>query len=169
MNEKSLYAIPIVGVVLLAFFGLGFFIGHHWSVKSPYEPISEKVDTLFIRDTITSYKPKIVERRVVDSVLVPVSDTVRLRDTMFVYLEREQVVWQDSLSVVYASGILPQVDSVTHFTDRMVINKEIRIPVKVKPHWSFGVGAYGVATMDHGKVIVRPGVGMGIQYNIVSW
>lgn len=169
MKKEYLPYLALTELVLFLFLGAGVLIGRHWSVKSQIPPLTEKVDTLYIRDTIYSYKPKIVERKIVDSVLVPVTDTVHMSDTVFVLLERESVRWEDSLSVVYASGVMTSVDSVFHYTDRMIINKEVRIPVKVKPHWSLGVGAYGVATMANGKVIVRPAVGVGIQYNIISW
>ena len=71
--------------------------------NAPQEPQSIRVDTLFIRDTIKVTEPVYVTRRMVDSVLVPVTDTIRLRDTLYVFLEREQIRWEDSLSVVYAS------------------------------------------------------------------
>ena len=46
--------------------------------NAPQEPQSIRVDTLFIRDTIKVTKPVYVTRKVVDSVLVPVTDTIEL-------------------------------------------------------------------------------------------
>ena len=151
----------ILAIILIA--GLSFLIGRKTAKQGQIETITERVDTLVIRDTITAYRPKYVTRRVIDSVLVPVHDTTKIRDTLYAYLVREQVTWEDSLARVYASGINPQVDSVLHFTSQMVITKETII--RKESHWGIGIqGGVGV-----GKGGVTPYVGVGVQYNILSW
>ena len=110
-------------------------------------------------------EPVLITKRVVDSVLVPVKDTIHLRDTMFVILDREQVAWEDSLAMVYASGILPQVDSVIHFTREMVITKEIPVIRLEKTRWGVGVQA-GFGAYKGG---LTPYFGVGLSYNILSW
>lgn len=133
--------------------------------NSPQEPQSARVDTLFIRDTIKVTEPVYVTRRMVDSVLVPVTDTIRLRDTLYVFLEREQIRWEDSLSVVYASGVRPEIDSVIHYAERMVIVKEIPVVRVKKTRWGIGIQAGAGATKDG----LTPYVGVGVSYNILSW
>ena len=100
-----------------------------------------------------------------DSVPYSVTDTIRMRDTLFVLLEREQVTWEDSLARVYASGVNPQVDSVIHFTQEMVITKEIPVIQVKKTRWGIGVQA-GAGV---GKDGLTPYVGVGVSYNILSW
>lgn len=153
--------IMLIGLGIL----LAFFLGRYCPQKSVVEPIKVKVDTLVIHDTMTAYEPIFVERRRVDSVLVPVIDSVRIHDTTFVYLEREQVVWRDSLSEVYASGIMPNVDSVKHFVETKYVMIETTIPVAKKTHWGLGVQA----GMGAGKGGLTPYVGVGISYNFLSW
>lgn len=133
--------------------------------NAPQEPQSIRVDTLFIRDTIKVTEPVYVTRRMVDSVLVPVTDTIRLRDTLYVFLEREQIRWEDSLSVVYASGVRPEIDSVIHYAERMVIVKEIPVVRVEKTRWGVGIQAGAGATRDG----LTPYVGVGVSYNILSW
>lgn len=133
--------------------------------NAPQEPQSVKVDTLFIRDTIKVTEPVYVTRRMVDSVLVPVTDTIRLRDTLYVFLEREQIRWEDSLSVVYASGVRPEIDSVIHYAERMVIVKEIPVVRVKKTRWGVGIQAGAGATKDG----LTPYVGVGVSYNLLSW
>ena len=133
--------------------------------NAPQEPQSSRVDTLFIRDTIKVTEPVFVTRKVVDSVLVPVTDTIRLRDTLYVFLEREQIRWEDSLSVVYASGVRPEIDSVIHYAERMVIVKEIPVVRVKKTRWGVGIQAGAGATKDG----LTPYVGVGVSYNILSW
>ena len=133
------------------------------------EPIKEEVDTLLIFDTITLTKPICVEKIQLDSVYMPVTDTLWKHDTLYVYREREQIEWQDSLCRVYASGINPQVDSVTHFVQETIITREISVPVKVKSRWGLGIQVGYGAGINGKQVYMTPYVGVGISYNILSW
>ena len=153
----------ILCVILLIL--IGILIGQKHRQKKPLEPTETKVDTLVIRDTIMQYKPIFVDKIKVDSVLVPVKDTIVICDSVYIYMDREKITWRDSLCEVYASGIMPQVDSVRHFTEYKYITIKTQVPVKVKSHWGLGVNAgYGV-----GKGGMTPYVGVGISYNLLSW
>ena len=164
MNKKTTFLVNAL-LTLACVFLFGFIIGQKHPQKLPVEPIKTKVDTLVIRDTMMYYKPIYVDRVQLDSVLVPVLDTMMIHDTTFVYLEREKVTWRDSLCEVYASGIMASVDSVRHFQEYKYITIETQVPVKVKSHWGLGVNAgYGV-----GKGGFTPYVGVGVSYNILSW
>lgn len=164
MNKKITFCFSVL-LILATFFMLGFIIGQKHPQKLPVEPIKVKVDTLVIHDTTMSYRPIYVDRVKLDSVLVPVVDSVKIHDTTFVYLEREKVTWRDSLCEVYASGIMASVDSVRHFQEYKYITIETQVPVKVRSHWGLGVNAgYGV-----GKGGLTPYVGVGISYNLLSW
>ena len=155
----------MMGVGIAVAVLLLFWVDRRIPRNAPGEPQTIKVDTLFIHDTIKVTEPVSVTKTVVDSVLVPVTDTIRLRDTIYVFLEREQVRWEDSLAVVYASGINPQVDSVIHFTRDQIIIKEIPVIQVKKTRWGIGVQAGATA----GKDGVIPYVGVGVSYNILSW
>lgn len=157
--KKSLRAILITLAVLAS-----FTYGRLLPFGGDSEPLKEKVDTLFIRDTIVAYKPQIVEKVKLEKVILP-ADTVMLHDTMFVLLQKEQMVWQDSLAAVYVSGILPQIDSVKHFRSERVITIEKPIPVKVRDKWGLGLHA-GVGACKDG---LTPYIGVGVSYNILSW
>ena len=155
------YILTGLGIALAIL--IGFLIGQRCPKGGQNEPIKERVDTLFIRDTIKVTEAVSVTKHVVDSVPYPVIDTLRLRDTLYVYLEREQIRWEDSLAVVYASGIDPQVDSVIHFQDQLIITKEISVTKKTR--WGLGVqGGMGI-----GKGGITPYVGIGVSYNLLSW
>lgn len=161
------YILTGVGIAVAVL--IGFLIGQKHPQKLPVEPIKEKVDTLLIFDTITLTKPVFVEKIQLDSVYMPVTDTLWKHDTLYVYLEREQIQWQDSLCRVYASGINPQVDSVTHFVQETIINREISVPVKVKSRWGLGIQVGYGAGINGKQVYLTPYVGVGISYNILSW
>lgn len=161
------YILTGVGIAVAVL--IGFLIGQKHPQKLPVEPIKEKVDTLLIFDTITLTKPVFVEKIQLDSVYMPVTDTLWMHDTLYVYLEREQIQWQDSLCRVYASGINPQVDSVTHFVQETIVNREISVPVKVKSRWGLGIQVGYGAGINGKQVYLTPYVGVGISYNILSW
>ena len=161
------YILTGVGIAVAVL--IGFLIGQKHPQKSPVEPIKEKVDTLLIFDTITLTKPVFVEKIQLDSVYMPVTDTLWKHDTLYVYLEREQIQWQDSLCRVYASGINPQVDSVTHFVQETIVTREIPVPVKVKSRWGVGIQVGYGAGVNGKQVYLTPYVGVGISYNILSW
>ena len=127
------------------------------------------MDTMYVYDTIMQYKPILEERVVLQKVFVPVVDTMWKHDTLYVYMEKEQVVWQDSLSRVYASGILPQIDSVQHFISERVVTREVTQIVKKPCRWGIGVNAGYGCTLNDGRVFASPYIGIGISYNIISW
>lgn len=153
----------LIGVGLAVAVLLGFLIGQRCPRNGGGETLTPKVDTLVIRDTIKVTEAISVTKRVVDSIPYPVTDTLRMRDTLYVILEREQIRWEDSLAVVYASGVMPHVDSVIHHTENLIITKEI--PVIKKTRWGIGVQA-GAGV---GKDGLTPYVGVGMSYNILSW
>lgn len=155
------FLVPFITILVLTC--LAFYAGRKSTEKGRFETVTERVDTLVIRDTITAYRPVSVTRRVIDTVLVPVPEFIVEKDTVFAVLEREQVAWEDSLARVYASGIRPQVDSVIHFTKTKVITREVTI--RKDSRWGIGIqGGVGV-----GKDGLTPYVGVGVQFNILSW
>ena len=157
----------LFAAILLAIGGFTL-IGYKYGFNSAVRGETESVDTMFIYDTITQYEPIFEERVVLEKVHIPVVDTLWIHDTLYVYLEREQVVWQDSLSRIYASGILPQIDSVQHFMSERVITRELTKVVKKPCRWGLGVQAgYGIQI---GKEIAfYPYIGLGVSYNFLSW
>ena len=155
------FLIPFFTILVLTC--LSFYAGRKTAKPDQIETITERVDTLVIRDTVKSLQPIYVTRRTVDSVLIPVTDTFRVTDTLYVVLEREQVTWEDSLSRVYASGIRPQVDSVIHYRDRMVITRE----TVIKTHSRWGVGIQGGVGV--GKDGLTPYLGVGVSYNLITF
>ena len=158
--EKVMTILCVILLILI-----GILIGQKHRQKLPVEPPEIKVDTLVVRDTIMQYKPIFTDKIKVDSVLIPVKDTIVIRDSVYIYMDREKITWRDSLCEVYASGIMPQVDSVRHFREYQYVTIETAIPVKEKSHWGVGINAgYGV-----GKGGLTPYVGVGISYNLLSW
>lgn len=167
MSEFKQTLITCVAIIIAAIFM--FMAGQKHAQKRLILPQKERVDTLFILDTIVSEKPIYKERKVTERILVPVHDTIRVKDTLYLYAEREQVHWKDSLSDVYASGIGVEVDSVLHYVPTQVITKERDVIVKVKPKWSVSVHVGYGAFANNGQISASPYIGAGVSYNLFSW
>jgi hypothetical protein len=163
--KDMLFSVAKVALIAV----IAFSAGQRHAQKRLILPQKERVDTLFIRDTIPSEIPVYVTRTKTDSIPypVPVTDTLWKTDT--IWLQREQVMWQDSLSKVYASGVSVEIDSVLHFVPTQVISKERDVIVKVKPKWSIGVHAGYGAFANNGQIATSPYVGVGVSYNLISW
>lgn len=161
--------ILIVSAVVFLALILSFVAGQRDALNRLVLPQEPKVDTLFIRDTIMSNDPVFVTKTKIDSIPypVPVRDTMWKTDT--IWLPKEQVMWEDTLSRVYASGVSVQIDSVLHFRSKEVITKERDVIVKVKPKWSIGVHAGYGAFAKNGQIATSPYIGVGVSYNILSW
>lgn len=166
INRKTIVMTAGVLAFILCIL-VSFGCGKKYALNRLVLPQEPRVDTLLIRDTITSEKPIYLTRTRVDSIPYPVTDTMWKTDT--IWLEREQVVWQDSLSRVYASGVSVEIDSVSHFLTTTLVVEKRDVLVKVKPRWSIGVQAGYGAHFSNGQVLSAPYVGVGVQYNIFSW
>ena len=83
--------ILIVSAVVFLALILSFVAGQRDALNRLVLPQGERVDTLVVYDTIVSEMPVFKEKKVIEKVLVPVRDTIRVKDTLFVYAEREQI------------------------------------------------------------------------------
>jgi hypothetical protein len=167
-NDRLYFLIRVLAIACVVV--CSYLIGAHCGKKSLLQDIDEKVDTIYVHDTITQYEPILEERVVVRKEYIPVvhQDTIWRQETLFIALDREQVIWQDSLSRVYASGINTQVDSVLHFIQERVITREIVVPKVRKTRWGIGVQVgYGVQFGQ--QVTTSPYIGMGVSYNLLSF
>lgn len=161
--------ILIASAVIIVALALSFVAGQRDALNRLVLPQKPKVDTLFIRDTIMSNDPVFVTKIKVDSIPypVPVRDTLWKTDT--IWLQREQVIWQDSLSRVYASGVSVEIDSVLHYVPMKVVTETTEIIIKMKPKWSIGVHAGYGAFANNGQISASPYIGVGVSYNLFSW
>lgn len=159
----------IIGAVVLGITALfcAYQLGRFYASVSPQPEPKPQVDTLIIRDTVVHDRPVYVTRMKLDSVLVPVevADTLHTTDTVYVWLQREQVRWTDSLCTVYASGIKPQVDSVEHYISEKVVT--VTVPVEVVKRTRWGIGIQAGAGV--GKDGLTPYIGVGVSYNLLAF
>ena len=122
----------------------------------------EVPDTLIVWDTIFIDKPIWVTSKVRDSVrfAVPKAQADTVHDTLFVYLPQQEIVWTDSFCSVYAHGINPVIDSVTHFLPTKTI-----IPKPKQNKWGIGIQA-GYGASEDG---LSPYIGIGVTYSLIRF
>lgn len=157
MKEDILY-IAIALLVIAAAFLSGRYVGR----KQAIEVEVVRTDTLVVRDTVRIDRPVYVTRRIVDTMLVAVCDTVRTSDTLYVQLPREQKEYADSTYHAWVSGYRPQLDSIHVVQRTEYVTNTVREKTR---HWHIGVqGGYG-----YGINGFTPYVGIGLTYSLISF
>lgn len=126
-----------------------------------------KVDTLVVRDTIVAEKPVYRVSRVTDTMLVAVTDTVTLRDTVWLSLPRETRIYEDDSYRAVVSGYRPELESIAIFPETKTIYSTEQM--KDKRRWGLGLQVgYGFHVSD-GKIGHSPYIGIGVSYDLLRW
>ena len=171
MNKAAVILASILAIILIA----GVFVGGFFAGKGKREIIEvrdtvTKIETY--RDTITIVKPVPVKETVHDSILVPVVDTMCIRDTVYISLPMERKEYRDSDYVAVVTGYRPELESISVFPITKVVTQTITIHDKSKPKpWGVGVqvgfgGMYGISSR---RVDYGPYIGIGFSYNVIRW
>lgn len=165
---KKIWTDIIKVAVLIGLIIWGNFVWYHRGYKKgiskAIETIIERRDTLTLFDTLKVVEPKYIAVKTVDTIRVPVPVQGKT-DTVWAELPREQKIYQDSTYLAYVSGYAPQLDSIDVFRKTTTITVTNTVKEYTNPRWSIGVQAgYGVS-----KAGLSPYVGVGIQYNLVSF
>lgn len=151
--------------------GVLLFLVGRWTAPEPPVVSEEvKVVTEVVHDTVTVERP--VERyvRTIDSIPVVVRDTLRVCDTLYISLPREVKVYEDDRYRAEVSGYMPSLDRMDIYQQTQIVEKEVvrNIEVKKRTRWGIGITAgYGVTIAR--EPTFAPYVGVGINYNIMSW
>ena len=147
--------------MVMAFCAAAFLWGVNYGGKRAECGYKERVDTLYVRDTITRVKPVYIastpEIRI---------DTLILRDTIAVPVPIERRVYADSNYRAVVSGWHPSLDSISVYPETRIITIERERVEKERSRWGLGIQA-GAGLSANGVAV--PYVGVGIQYNLFSW
>ena len=163
MNRLTIAAAALLAALLLL---SGYFLGRR-TARSPEPECIVQVDTLRIRDTMLVEKPVPVEVRVVDTMLVAVTDTIRLSDTVYLRIPREIKQYEDSLFRAQVSGYRPSLDWIEVYPQTEVVTRNIFVDSRKR--WGVGLQAGYGAYVAGGQVRLAPYVGVGISYDILRW
>lgn len=119
-----------------------------------------RADTVYVRGTIVKTMPATVHKTVTEKITVRVTDTLRIRDTLYIELPRTQKEYADTDYRAWVSGYEPRLDSLKVFPVSTVVT--VHAPQK---RWGLGVQA-GVGLSVKG---LTPYVGVGVSYNLLSF
>lgn len=155
--------------LLLAALLLAYCAGCNTAQQRAISSAIQQADTLVIHDTITREMPVYITNTQVRTEYVPVRDTLRLHDTLFVPITIEKRVYKDSLYRAEISGYKPSLDKIEIYQQTRTITKVEQVLVKDKKRWGLGIQAgYGVG-IHSGVVYTTPYIGVGVSYNLLRW
>lgn len=155
----------VIAVIALALIAVAFLLGRR-NVKPEIVEI-HRTDTVVVRDTVreTVLVPKIRYLTRVDTVLLLVpGDTVKV--PVLVPISRNVYEGEDYRAVV--SGFRASLDTLDIFRKTQTVTNTVvqRVEVPGKPkRWGIGVSA-GYALTPQG---MKPYIGLGVQYDLISW
>lgn len=161
-GKKNLVAALLAALLLLS----GYLLGRRADrAREPAEIV--RTDILRIRDTVLVDRPVPVEVRLTDTMLVAVTDTVTVGDTVYLSLPRETRVYGDSTYRAQVSGYRPALDWIEVYPQTEVVTRNIFVDSRKR--WGLGVQAGYGAYVSGGQVRLAPYIGVGISYDIIRW
>lgn len=129
MTTFQKIALPFCLGCLLAFsWVIAFKLGQHYAPTSPGLPVNVQTDTLVIRDTIREKEPVFLTKYVDRVELVPVTDTVRRTDTLYMAVEIERRTYQGDDYRAVVSGFRPSLEEIAVFPKTVYLQTEVTQP-----------------------------------------
>lgn len=155
-------------VTLTAFFILGYvFRGCDDRHRAETVTVTH-TDTLTVRDTIVERHPVFVTIDRVDTMLIAIRDTVTVHDTSYVVVDREQKHYRGDDYEAWVSGYRPALDSIYVFPQTKYITTET-IYAESRKRWGLGIQAGIGGTIQGGRIMAVPYLGVGVSYSIIRW
>lgn len=160
MKMKRFLLISILSLLIVGgSYSLGWRKGH---ASAPNSAIDTIKVVEYHRDTITLEKPLYFEKRITDTMRVAVTDTIRMRDTLYINLPREERVYKDSLYMAVVSGYRPSLDRIDIYRTEKIVTMTVYRERK----WGIGVAAGPSALIDFGgKAHLGVGATVGVRYS----
>lgn len=146
---------------------LGLVLGMRLSRRAVEVSPVKVVDTLEVVrvDTIVVEKPVLVRRVRKDTVLIALRDTVRVRDTTYVAVEREELLYEDREYRAQVSGYNAGLDWIEIYPRTVTRTVYETIEGRDRRRWGIGVQV-GYGLTEGGFV---PYVGVGLSYNLIRF
>lgn len=167
MSKLIKYLITILIGVILGIICCDICYKKHFKRDETITKIEK--DTVIFRDTIRIEKPIEKYIAIVDTLYLPLRDTVTVKDTTYILLERISKTYSDSTYTLQVSGYQPALDWIEVYPTRVVITEKIIKNNYKKFRWGIGVQVGYGASIHNSKVNLAPYVGVGISYNFIRW
>lgn len=186
MSKETENLLRIVALVMIFLLFLGAAIKRISNLEKQIKELENAptdTTTIIWHDTIPIDNPTLIEqyesenekvaievrrlRKQLAEALNQPADTIIAHDTTekLVFLPREYMVYKDSTYRAVVSGVQPRLDSLEIYRKNFTTTVTKYVEVKKLSRWGIGLQAgYGF----DGKKL-RPYVGAGVQYNLISW
>lgn len=125
-------------IIAVSILVVGFVIGLLCRPKQYVETTIIERDTTYVTDTHTIEKPVPVTRVVRDTILVLVTDTLHLRDSIFITLPKETKTYKGEEYYAEVSGYKPNLDVIKVYPKTELITETRREIVRQKNFLSVG-------------------------------
>ena len=159
----------VISILILALLALGCYLMGYFRAREHFRDTTKmvQVDTVTRYDTICIPAPvEIRYEKLTETLILPKVDTLRLRDTVYLVVNREIKEYRDSLFYARVSGYQPSLDYIEVYPKTMVISKTETTTPKPSPwHVSLDVG------LDYTKMGAQhlsPNIGAEIGYKRVT-
>lgn len=156
-------------ILLLAIMAVGCYAMGYIRARRHYLDAEKivHVDTLIRCDTIRVESPvEIRYEKLTETLILPKVDTLRLRDTVYLVVDKEIKEYRDSLYYIKVSGYQPNLDYVEVYPRTEVISKTEKTTLKPSP-WRYGVDV-GIDYCRIWNKSITPNIGAEIGYKKFS-
>lgn len=158
-----------IGAAFILWTAASFHIGRQAGKRSPQPAVKIEQQVVTIRDTLRVLGPFYVTARIERPQLFPVTDTVRIHDTLFVALPREVREYPGEDYRAQVSGVDPSLDWIEVYPKTKIVTNTVQVPGPQR--WKrigWGVAAGPGVFWQPGMDNVTPGVGIlvGLRINL---
>jgi len=155
-----------IGAAFILWTAAAFHIGRQAGKRGAVAAVNVRVDTLTVRDTLRVLGPVFLTAHIERPQLFPVTDTVRIQDTLFVALPREVREYPGEDYRAQVSGVDPSLDWIEVYPKTKIVTQRVEVPGPQR--WKrvgFGIAA-GPGVFWDGSA-VKPGAGIvaGVRVN----
>lgn len=129
MTTFQKIALPFcLGLLLAASLLTAFKLGQHYAPTPPDLPVNVQTNVSVIRDTIREKQPVFLTKYVDRVELVPVTDTIRRTDTLYMAVEIERKTYQGDDYRAVVSGFRPSLEEIAVFPKTVYLQTEVTQP-----------------------------------------
>lgn len=154
-------SIVMMAIIMLLSLGLGYNIGKCHEQRQSVPPTVDTISIVTV-DTVVIDRPVLVNHYIYKVDTLVASDTLMRHDTIYTLLPRERQVYSDTLFRAVISGVRPSLDSISIYGRTKTINSVVTL--RTTPKWGLGL-QLGLTYNNR----VTPYIGLGLQYNFLTW
>ena len=111
--SKYKWYIVMLGVIIILIIAFNIALHRIRVLKSNEGKVIRDTTIVIKLDTIKIIKPVYLSEKVIDTLFVPIKDTIRINDTLYQVMPKTQKYYaKDSLYMAWVSGYKPSLDSI---------------------------------------------------------